>query len=247
MGKALKILPVSDLHLEFLDEERENELIGSLAEADVIVLAGDIIMARYLDMIRDSLGKFKEKYDHVVYVPGNHEFYRGVTNEVENVLRVGCNELGVHLLEPGRPAIIEGQRFIGGTMWYPLLPSTEKNKDLINDYRLIRNFEPWVYQQNKIFGEMLLKELRGDDVVVTHHLPSVHSIAPQYNNDPGNIFFVSERDDLISVRQPKLWIHGHTHNHFDYMLGRTRIICNPKGYPKEIEPKGFDPNLIVEV
>jgi len=30
--------------------------------------------------------------------------------------------------------------------------------------------------------------------------------------------------------QIKLWIHGHTHESFDYMVGDTRIVCNPRGY-----------------
>ena len=28
----------------------------------------------------------------------------------------------------------------------------------------------------------------------------------------------------------KLWTHGHTHENFDYMIGSTRIVCNPRGY-----------------
>jgi hypothetical protein len=30
--------------------------------------------------------------------------------------------------------------------------------------------------------------------------------------------------------QIKLWTHGHTHEDFDYMVGSTRIVCNPRGY-----------------
>jgi hypothetical protein len=28
----------------------------------------------------------------------------------------------------------------------------------------------------------------------------------------------------------KLWTHGHTHEDFDYMVGSTRVFCNPRGY-----------------
>jgi hypothetical protein len=27
-----------------------------------------------------------------------------------------------------------------------------------------------------------------------------------------------------------LWTHGHTHEDFDYMIGTTRVVCNPRGY-----------------
>jgi len=30
--------------------------------------------------------------------------------------------------------------------------------------------------------------------------------------------------------QIKLWTHGHTHEEFDYMVGTTRVVCNPRGY-----------------
>jgi hypothetical protein len=28
-----------------------------------------------------------------------------------------------------------------------------------------------------------------------------------------------------------LWVHGHTHSSFDYLLNGTRVVCNPRGYP----------------
>lgn len=28
----------------------------------------------------------------------------------------------------------------------------------------------------------------------------------------------------------KAWTHGHTHDNYDYMIGTTRIVCNPRGY-----------------
>ena len=42
-----------------------------------------------------------------------------------------------------------------------------------------------------------------------------------------------------------LWIHGHTHTVFDYVVSGTRIVCNPRGYPKE--PTGFRPDFVVTV
>jgi hypothetical protein len=35
---------------------------------------------------------------------------------------------------------------------------------------------------------------------------------------------------ILDNPQIKLWTHGHTHEDFDYMLGSTRIVCNPRGY-----------------
>jgi hypothetical protein len=35
---------------------------------------------------------------------------------------------------------------------------------------------------------------------------------------------------ILDRRQIRLWTHGHTHEDFDYMIGTTRIVCNPRGY-----------------
>ena len=35
---------------------------------------------------------------------------------------------------------------------------------------------------------------------------------------------------ILNHPQIKLWTHGHTHDEFDYTIGSTRIVCNPRGY-----------------
>lgn len=47
--------------------------------------------------------------------------------------------------------------------------------------------------------------------------------------------------------RPLLWVHGHTHDSFDYMIGSTRVLCNPRGYIPEEANKQFDPALIVDL
>jgi predicted phosphodiesterase len=69
-------------------------------------------------------------------------------------------------------------------------------------------------------------------VVVGHHAPSKLSTKPQYENDVMvNGAYSSDLSEFILDRpQIKVWTHGHTHHNFDYMLGSTRIVCNPRGY-----------------
>jgi Icc-related predicted phosphoesterase len=69
-------------------------------------------------------------------------------------------------------------------------------------------------------------------VVVGHHTPSPFSIHPKYAHDKlMNGGYHSDLIDFILERpQIKLWTHGHTHEHFDYMIGSTRVVCNPRGY-----------------
>lgn len=69
-------------------------------------------------------------------------------------------------------------------------------------------------------------------VVVGHHAPSKLSTKPQYEKDVlVNGAYSSDLTEFIINRpQIKVWTHGHTHHPFDYMIGSTRIFCNPRGY-----------------
>ena len=69
-------------------------------------------------------------------------------------------------------------------------------------------------------------------VVVGHHAPSKQSTHPRYAHETEmNGGYSSNLDDFITDHpQIKLWTHGHTHEVFDYMIGETRIVCNPRGY-----------------
>jgi 3',5'-cyclic AMP phosphodiesterase CpdA len=71
-------------------------------------------------------------------------------------------------------------------------------------------------------------------VVVGHHAPSRLSTHPRYKHDTlMNGAYSSSLDDfIVDHPQIKLWTHGHTHEDFDYMLGSTRVVCNPRGYIK---------------
>ena len=71
-------------------------------------------------------------------------------------------------------------------------------------------------------------------VVVTHHAPTVLSIAEWFKDDTlMNGAFASDLSEFIMDRpQIKLWTHGHMHNNSDYMMGTTRVTCNPRGYTK---------------
>lgn len=71
-------------------------------------------------------------------------------------------------------------------------------------------------------------------VVVGHHAPSKLSTKPQYENDVMvNGAYSSDLSEFILDHpQIKLWTHGHTHHNFDYMIGGTRVVANPRGYDK---------------
>ena len=69
-------------------------------------------------------------------------------------------------------------------------------------------------------------------VVVGHHAPCKASTHPKYIDDTMmNGAYSSDLSDFILDRPCiKLWVHGHMHDTFDYMVGSTRVVCNPRGY-----------------
>ena len=82
-------------------------------------------------------------------------------------------------------------------------------------------------------------------VVVTHHLPSPRSVAPQFMDSPINCYFLCDVERLMGDR-PKLWVHGHTHSSCDYLVGATRVISNPFGYPREVNHEYVE-KLVIDV
>jgi hypothetical protein len=96
--------------------------------------------------------------------------------------------------------------------------------------------------------EGLAAHIRADDVVVTHHLPAFDSVPARFARSAMNAFFVCDMAPQVREHQPKLWIHGHSHDRCDYMLGKTRVVANPLGYPNEPRSlEAFEPAFQVTV
>lgn len=88
---------------------------------------------------------------------------------------------------------------------------------------------------------------KGPTVVVTHHAPSSMSVSTRYKTDPLSPAFASRLEAVMEEFSPNLWIHGHTHDAFDYEIYSTRVVCNPRGYPGEAERCGFNQRFVAEV
>jgi Icc-related predicted phosphoesterase len=216
---------------------------------------------------RDFLKRCSFQFPHVVYIAGNHEFYHGKWNQTIDTLRAECNKFSnVHFLERDT-VTINDVLFVGGTLWTncnnndPL--TLHGLRDMMNDFRLVRvedaeyrALKPadTVVRHKKTLGYIkhVLDENRDKTcVVVGHHTPSFQSCHPQYANDSiMNGGYHSELSEFILDHpQIQLWTHGHTHHCFDYMIGDTRVVCNPRGYHNGSygEETGWDPKKVIEI
>ena len=84
----------------------------------------------------------------------------------------------------------------------------------------------------EVIKKTVAADPNGKFVVVGHHSPSRQSTHPRYLADElMNGGYSSRLDFMIEdMPQIKVWTHGHTHEPFDYNIGLTRIVCNPRGY-----------------
>jgi len=211
------------------------------------------------------------KYDKVICVMGNHEHYQFKFDKTLPALRQRLADAGVKnvtVLE-NETVELDGTLFIGATLW------TDCNKnnpmtmnylaDAMNDYKAItKHYLPEnkyyrllpkvtydVHQETKKFIEQTLLDNPGKPtVVVTHHAPTLASIPEEYRHDfHMNGGYASDLSDLILDNpQIKFWTHGHIHTQFDYMIGTTRILCNPRGYAGyERRAQEFDPGLEFDI
>jgi len=218
------------------------------------------------DRFRNFLMRVSQAFPHVVYIMGNHEHYHGKIDRSADYLQEAFGHLGIqniHLLDRG-VKVIDDVTFIGGTLWTDMNnfdPITLYHMEsMMNDFRLIRiakqNFKKFLpkaaaaeHVKMKQYIQTVLQGLPDDAKVVVcgHHAPSFQSVAEHYKKDTiMNGGYASNLDEFI-LDHPKIkvWTHGHMHQCFDYMIGETRVVCNPRGYHDE-NPQ-FNPNFTFEV
>ena len=247
----MKIAIASDIHLEFKPIILRND--GS---ADVLVLAGDILTANHLTResyltpaIKSFMTSCVDNFKNVIYVAGNHEHYDHDFQRTYDDLRKYFEYDNLHILDK-QSIVIDDVTFVGGTMWTDMNksnPTTLLNiRSMLNDFILVTNHhgkrkftpEDSVEDHCKMVDFIFdsIKDPSKKYVVVTHHAPSEMSIHPMYKINAFNLisnsaYYSNLEHIMLDNPQIKYWIHGHMHNEFDYMVGDTRVVCNPRGYP----------------
>ena len=251
----MKIALGSDLHLEFGALELHNT-----ETADVLVLSGDICVAKHLNGVHHHDSRYRkffqeccERFSKVIYILGNHEHYSyDIQHTTEHLKRELVYD-NLHILDD-ETVDIEDYTFIGTTLWTNMneqdsltlyhvdsmmadFQSIKTSVRTLNEYGKLARLTPgdtvMAHKKSMDYINHVVSEHADKNyVVVGHHCPSFKSVHPKYAHDKiMNGAFASDLDDFIAYRpQIKLWTHGHTHEPFDYMIGATRVVCNPRGY-----------------
>ena len=206
---------ISDLHMEFQPWLHE-------PDPDLFYLNAGDTHPQWLT--RDYVHSlFKGK---VFSVKGNHDYYGG---SFKDAAMDFPESIFVEKPEGGMLKIA------GAPLWTYITPERWWDfRDYMMDYRNIKGMNYDLYlnahktQHDYLFGV-------GADIWVIHHLPSFESVHEKYRHSSGNDFFATELSHKIMdmKKPPKLIVHGHTHEECDYMIGNTRVVCHPRGYPNE--------------
>ena len=216
---------------------------------------------------RDFFKRCSFQFPHVIYIMGNHEFYHGKFFDGIEYMREECAKYpNIYMLE-NDTKVIDDIVFVGGTLW------TDMNKGdpltmhaiegMMNDFKIIRNDKRGYatmsardvagrHARTLQYFKLVLDENKDKKcVVVGHHSPSFQSVHDMYKHDTlMNGGYHSDLSEFILDHpQIKLWTHGHTHYPFDYKIGETRIVCNPRGYENDgySEDTGWNPNILLEI
>jgi Icc-related predicted phosphoesterase len=248
----MRLQILSDIHLEFGERKFE------LDNPDLLILAGDIHLGtKGINWIRELINQIP-----VIYILGNHEYYKNSYPKLIRKLKDSAENTNIHILE-NDSVEFNGITFHGATLWTnfelygdPRIAGFECQQKM-NDYNLIkrdpsysklRSIDTHVIHNESIkwLEKSLIESKTEFNVVVTHHAPSEKSILDKYKNDLVSAGFTSNLDGFIEKTQPDLWIHGHVHACFDYSIGKTRIVCNSRGYPGE-EVEGYQDKKVIKI
>ncbi len=250
---SMKIHLLSDLHLEF----EPYPLDSAAAEADVVILAGDIHLG--IKGVDWANMKFAVP---VLYVPGNHEYYQGHLSKTLAKM-IDCCHAHVRVLDCEEFSH-QGVRFLGATAWtdFSVIGDARlamaEAREVMTDFRKIRagnNYRKLtpldLFERNRYTRQWLAQKLAepfaGQTVVITHHAPSLRSIYPNADQQPKLIdaAYANAWEGLMDGERVQLWVHGHTHQAMDYEINGTRIVSNPRGYPDDTT--GFKPDCLLEI
>lgn len=260
----MKFRVISDLHIDI------NEHTPLEYDDDIFtVIAGDI--SGKGDWTKNWVDK---NIKNGVFIEGNHIGYSDerTIDELNNFYSITYPiSTDVSYLHNAFKEV-EDVLFVGATLWtdFTLNTKGDKEKQLDNMFLGKRNMND--FRLNHVYKDGEYRELTPEDVleynrqsfnvlkgvvernplkkivVVTHHAPTPESIGSDYVDNILNPCYANDLKDFILANpQIKVWIHGHIHSNSDYMVGTTRVICNPRGYEEfEVNPN-WNKDLIIEV
>jgi predicted phosphodiesterase len=259
----MKFQIISDIHTEFALEnpDMEKDIFGidipENSKEVTLLIAGDLSQRTATSEFLNNLSQY---YKNVVFVCGNHEFYGGKLEGTVDDIVAGIRGDNIYLLDNEMISFApeEDVVIIGSTLWSDNSLAFYNPNSYMNDYVYItddngkaifpydtlqKHYEAVGYIYSMI--DYLKKKHKSIKIIVlTHHLPSYKMIDKDYFESCLNPFYASNLESIMELGVD-MWICGHTHWAFDEVIGNTRCIVNPRGYPGQLT--NYNRQLIIDI
>lgn len=247
---------VSDLHIEYKNDEIPDPLTLITPSSDILILAGDIGSLYKYEQIEGFLKKLCIHFKTVLYIPGNHEFYM-VPNSLYKPLPFSDLVNRLFMLEKSinnlfilnqSSVIINNICITGCTLW------SKAEVNIPHFIVRINGMTNQLYEQKYLndlkYIEKMINYCKSNKlqmVVVSHHCPSYSVLSERRVNDKYVSLYVSKLDHLLTSNNVHTWVAGHTHRNFDFITnGGTRLVSNQKGKPRD-NVRDFSKSFVIQV
>jgi Icc-related predicted phosphoesterase len=245
----------SDLHLEF---NTKNCPYKNKESADVLILAGDITdsscikydvtgIIEPMKITEDQMQWFyniSNEFSKIIWVFGNHEYYHGDISTAKEQYKQFLKNISIdniQILEDERIEI-NGINIIGSTLWTNFCNNDPivrfDCQRIMNDYRKIKISgrkltSEDIYEKHEKSFKFITESIQDKpNIIVTHHQPTDRCVQYELGNHNISYAYYSNYFDFILNNTDKIntWVSGHTHSNMDYMIEKTRMITNCRGY-----------------
>jgi 3',5'-cyclic AMP phosphodiesterase CpdA len=189
-------------------------------DVDIAVVAGDVAEGAENSFV--ALRKIVPERIPIIFVMGNHEYYRRFLGEELAFARAIAPSLNVFLLENDTVVIDGVVRFAGASLWtdYRMFGASNAPAAMhaarfgMNDHRLIGwKRAPWARfrpqeaallhaASRSFFAETFASPFDGITVAISHHAPDIGSVPARYASDILSAAFASTAlSELNFMRQ----------------------------------------------
>ena len=252
----MKLQILSDQHIEF-GKNLTYFINRCHKRADTLIIAGDMSPhSTYYDKHDEFIyDKLLTKWNNVIKIPGNHEFFGSDVNDpfFKSHQRKITNGDNVCRYVNNKVVKLNGVTFVCTTLWSYVDPvNAYEIESKVSDYQNIKdltvNKMNKIHQNNREWLEKTVKNLKDNErcIIITHHVPSYNFISEKWRGHRLNDAFSADMDVFIMNYGHKIshWIHGHSHDELNINVNGTQFIRNPMGYPHE---RHCDMDLVIEV
>lgn len=194
----------------------------------------------------EFLTRCSNNYNKIFWILGNHEYYGSDIPRLNEWFPryIAKRYPKIKILNNQGVDICDNWAIFGSTLWTNY--NNENPQDMVAAQNTLNDFKKITFDGNNLLpinivdlhtqsirsiGEAVKTNPNKSFIIMTHHAPSYKSVAKNYQHSNINAAYVNNYDDFIlSNKNIKYWVHGHTHINFNYTVGECNVLCNPYGY-----------------